>query len=156
MAEDFKAEGPDWQKRHLEAYLDTDGAIGHFIDFTPLGGPAHTPCLVLETIGRKSGKPQRLPLIYGEEGDGFVIIASKGGAPEHPAWYLNLLAKPDVKVQVAGTKYRCLARTVESPDRERLYAMMAKIYPPYIAYQEATDREIPVVLLEATAEIDRL
>lgn len=155
MTEEFKVEGADWAKRHLEAYLRTDGEIGHLLDFTPMGGPPHTPCLILEVIGRKSGEPQRLPLIYGKDGKGFVIVASKGGAPEHPAWYLNLEANPDVKFQVVGTKYRGTARTVASPERERLFDMMAEIYPPYIEYRQKTDREIPVVILEPVAEIDR-
>ncbi len=157
MSEPFKVEGDHWQKRHLEAYLRTDGENGHIVDFSPVGGPAEVPCLILEVTGRKSGEPQRLPLIYGKDGHDFVIIASKGGAPEHPAWFLNLEADPAVKFQVVDKKYRGRARVVESDqDRDRLYAMMAEIYPPYIDYQEKTDRKIPVVLLEPEAEIDRL
>lgn len=156
MADEFKAGGPDWNERHLKAYLDTNGHIGHLIDFTPVGGPAHTPCLILVTTGRKSGKAQMLPLIYGKDNGKFVIVASKGGAPEHPAWYLNLEADPEVKIQVLDKKYRGRASTAEGADRERLYAMMAGIYPPYIEYQEKTDREIPVVLIEPDAEIEKL
>lgn len=156
MTQEFEAGGPDWNKRHLEAYLETDGAVGHLIDFTPLGGPAHTPCLILETIGRKSGQPQMLPLIYGKDGHDFVIVASKGGAPDHPAWYLNLDTQPDVKFQVLDKKYRGKARTVPSPDRERLFDMMAEIYGPYVDYQRNTDRKIPVVALAPEAEIDTL
>jgi deazaflavin-dependent oxidoreductase (nitroreductase family) len=156
MAENFKVEGVDWQKRHLEVYLRTNGEVGHLVDFTAAGGPSDTPCLILEVTGRRSGVPQRLPLIYGKDGKNFVIIASKGGAPEHPAWYLNLTAHPEVKFQVLGKKYRGRARVVASPERELLYENMAKIYPPYIEYQQKTVREIPVVLLEPQAEIDRL
>jgi deazaflavin-dependent oxidoreductase (nitroreductase family) len=114
------------------------------------------PCLILETTGRKSGMPQLLPLIYGKDGENFVIVASKGGAPKHPAWFLNLEAGPDIKFQVADKKYRGKAVVASSADRQRLFDMMAKIYPPYIAYQEKTDREIPVVLLQPEAEIDGL
>src|SRR3978361_799991 len=105
MTERFKVEGPDWQTRHLQAYLETDGEHGHFADFTPLGGPPEVPCLILETTGRKSGAHQLLPLIYGKDGKDFVIIASKGGAPKHPAWFLNLDADPAVKFQIGGKKY---------------------------------------------------
>jgi deazaflavin-dependent oxidoreductase (nitroreductase family) len=156
MTGSFKVGGPDWNKKHLEAYLRTDGEIGHIVDFTPAGGPEETPCLILEVTGRKSGEPQLLPLIYGKDGMGFVIVASKGGAPEHPAWYLNLQADPAVKFQVIDKKYRGRARVAASPERERLFATMAKIYPPYIDYQEKTDREIPVVILDPEGEIDRL
>jgi deazaflavin-dependent oxidoreductase (nitroreductase family) len=156
MTQAFKADSPDWQKRHLDAYLETDGENGHFVDFTPVGGPPEVPCLLLETIGRKSGEPQPLPLIYGEDGDDFIIVASRGGASAHPAWYLNLEAQPEVKVQVAAKKYEGVARTVPSPDRERLFAIMAEIYPPYVDYQQKTDREIPVVAVRPTGEIERI
>jgi deazaflavin-dependent oxidoreductase (nitroreductase family) len=156
MTENFKIEGPDWQQRHLEAYLRTGGEAGHLVDFTLAGGPAATPCLLLGTTGRKSGNPQLLPLIYGKDGKNFVIVASKGGAPAHPAWFLNLEAHPEIKFQVVDKKYRGRARVATSPERERLFEMMAKIYPPYVAYQQKTDRQIPVVLLEPEAEIDKL
>jgi len=156
MSEPIKVGEPDWTKKHLEAYLRTDGAVGHLFDFSAAGGPAATPCLILETTGRKTGQPQLLPLIYGKAEQNFVIVASKGGAPEHPAWYLNLHAQPAVKFQVADKKYRGRARTAASPEREQLFDMMAKIYPPYTEYQNKTERQIPVVVLEPEAEIDRL
>jgi deazaflavin-dependent oxidoreductase (nitroreductase family) len=156
MTQNFKVEGPDWQQRHLDAYLESDGKIGHLVDFGAVGGPPAVPCLILETTGRKSGTPQLLPLIYGQDGENFVIVASKGGAPKHPAWFLNLEAGPEVKFQVVDKKYRGKAVVASSADRQRLFDMMAKIYPPYIAYQEKTDREIPVVLLQPEAEIDGL
>jgi deazaflavin-dependent oxidoreductase (nitroreductase family) len=156
MAENFKVAGEDWKERHLEAYLRTDGEVGHLVDFSANGGPAATPCLILEATGRKSGQPQRLPLIYGKEGKNFVIVASKGGAPAHPAWFLNLEADPAVKFQVADKKYSGHARVAASPEREQLFAMMEKIFPPYTSYQHKTDRKIPVVILEPAAEIDKL
>jgi len=155
MTESFKAGGPDWKNRHLDAYLKTGGKIGHLVDFTPAGGP-EVPCLIFQTIGRKSGKPQTLPLIYGKDGQNFVIVASKGGAPEHPAWYLNLEANPEVKFQVLEAKYTGKAEIAAEPERQRLFDMMAKIYPPYIEYQEKTEREIPVVILHPETTIDRL
>ena len=155
MTESFKAGGADWQDRHLDAYLKTGGKIGHLVDFTPDGGP-ETPCLILQTTGRKSGKPYTLPLIYGKDGQNFVIVASKGGAPADPAWFLNLEAHPQIKFQVLDAKYSGTAKIAAEPERQRLFDMMAKVYPPYIAYQEKTDRVIPVVILEPGAPIDRL
>ena len=157
MAETVKAGSAGWMQDHLARYLRTDGAEGHFVDFTVVGGSASTPCLILETTGRRSGAAHQLPLIYGEDGGRFVVVASKGGAPVHPAWFLNLEAKPQVRFQVGDRKYRGVARIAAGAERARLYAMMAGIYPPYIPYQEkAVNREIPVVLLEPEATIDSL
>jgi proline iminopeptidase len=148
---------PGWTETHLAAYLKTDGAEGHLVDFTIAGGPMETPCLVLKTFGRRSGEARMLPLIYGRDAGRYLIIASKGGAPEHPAWYLNLEAHPEVEFQVIDKKYRGVARTVrDGAERKRLYAMMAAIFPPYIDYQAKTEREIPVVVLEPGTPIDRL
>ncbi len=91
---------PDWQKQHLDLYLRTDGAEGHFVDFTPAGGSSETPNLLLSTIGKRSGEKRILPLIYGEDSGNFVIVASKGGAKHHPSWFLNLEANPAVGFQV--------------------------------------------------------
>ncbi len=155
MTESFKAGGPDWQNRHLDAYLKTGGKIGHLVDFSPAGS-SETPCLIFQTIGRKSGKPLTLPLIYGKDGENFVIVASKGGAPADPAWFLNLEADPAIKFQVLDAKYSGKATIAVGPERQRLFDMMAKLYPPYIEYQEKTEREIPVVILHPEASIDRL
>jgi deazaflavin-dependent oxidoreductase (nitroreductase family) len=145
---------PGWQQRHVALYLKTDGAEGDVVDFGP--GMSEVPCLLLQTTGRKSHAAQTTPLIYGKDGNGFVIVASKGGAPEHPAWFLNLRDNSEVRFQVANKKYRGIARSAASPERERLYAMMTKIFPPYRDYQAKTEREIPVVVLEPKEEIDRL
>jgi deazaflavin-dependent oxidoreductase (nitroreductase family) len=91
-----------------------------------------------------------MPLIYGEADGKYVIVASKGGAPQHPGWYLNLTAQPTVEVQVLADKFRATARTATGEERARLWKMMAAIYPPYDAYQAKTQREIPVVVLERT------
>jgi deazaflavin-dependent oxidoreductase (nitroreductase family) len=147
---------PGWQDAHLELYLRTDGAEGHLLDFSAAGGPAETPCLILKTTGRHSGEPKLLPLIYGQDGGHYVIVASKGGAPNHPAWFLNLEADPKVEFQVIDNKYRGTATLAEGAERTRLYAMMAKIYPPYIDYQAKTEREIPVVLLTPEGEVEKL
>ena len=140
---------PDWMQEHLDRYLETNGAEGHLRDFTAGGGKPDTPNLLLTTTGRKSGKAIILPLIYGKAGSRYVVIASKGGAPEHPAWYLNLVAQPQVDVQVADKKFRAIARTASGEERQQLWQSMADIYPPYNDYQKMTAREIPVVVLEA-------
>src|SRR5258708_895834 len=151
---DFGA--PGWQDAHRDLYTRTNGAEGHLVDFTRAGASAQVPCLILKTTGRKSGEAKLLPLIYGVDGANFVIVASKGGAPKHPAWYLNLAATPEVEFQVVDKKYRGVARVAEGAERERLFAMMAELFPPYLAYKARTEREIPVVVLEPKGEIERL
>ncbi len=139
---------PDWAQKHLDIYLKTNGGEGHLWDMTANGGKADTPHLLLTAIGRKSGNAITLPLIYGKDGGNYVVVASKGGAPAHPAWYLNLVARPQVNVQVADKKFHAVARTAEGEERKQLWRMMAEIYPPYDDYQKLTEREIPVVVLE--------
>ncbi len=147
---------PGWQDRHTGRYIETDGAEGHLVDFRPGGGFDDTPCLILKTTGRRSGEAKLLPLIYGKDGDRFVIVASKGGAPKHPAWFLNLEANPEVEFQVADKKYRGVAKGVDGAERDRLFKAMAVDFPPYNAYRDRTSREIPVVVLEPQGEIERL
>jgi len=141
---------------HLDLYLKTDGAEGHFVNFTSRGGPLETPCLILRTTGRKTGARKLAPLIYGQDEDRYVIVASLGGAPTHPAWFLNLEAEPKVGFQVIDKKFEGLARIAEGAERERLFTMMTQVYPPYVEYQARTSRQIPVVVLEPTTPIERL
>ncbi len=136
---------PDWIQNHIRRYLESDGADGHMWD---LGGPGLVPTLLLTTTGRKSGKPQILPLIYGKTENGYAIVASKGGAPSHPAWYLNLTAHPEVEVQVEAERFRARARTATEAERSTLWEQMVGIFSPYADYQKRTEREIPVVILE--------
>jgi proline iminopeptidase len=133
---------------HLRRYVETDGKDGHMWDSTPVGGPGPIPTLLLTTAGRRSGKPIVMPLIYGEADGKYVVVASKGGAPQHPGWYLNLTANPAVEVQVLANRFRAKARTATGAERARLWEKMAAIYPPYNDYQKKTEREIPVVVLE--------
>jgi deazaflavin-dependent oxidoreductase (nitroreductase family) len=142
-----KTKQPDWISDHIRLYRE-DPDKGHMWDSSAVGVPGFLPTLLLHTTGRKSGKVRVLPLIYKKVGDGFVIIASKGGAPSHPAWYLNLVANPNCKIQVAHDHLRVLARTVQGDERASLWQQLAEIYPPYNDYQAATTREIPVVILE--------
>jgi len=139
---------PVWIAQHVKLYLE-DPEKGHDWDSTPIGGPGVLPCLLLITRGRKTGNTIMLPLVYGQAGDAFVIIASKGGAPAHPAWYLNLLADPECEIQVRMERFRVNARTAQGAEREVLWQQQVEIYPPYNDYQlTAGERQIPVVVLE--------
>jgi deazaflavin-dependent oxidoreductase (nitroreductase family) len=131
---------PDWMTDHIRRYQETDGADGHIW--------RGVPTLLLTTTGRVSGKPQLLPLIYGKDGDDYVVVASKGGAPEHPHWYRNLVENPAVAVQIATDKFSARARTATDQERPRMWKMMSTIWPQYDDYQQQTTREIPLVVLE--------
>ena len=137
----------DWAKEHVERYRASNGADGHI--WTGFDGTGNFPCLLLTTTGRKSGEARTTPLIYGEDGDNFMIIASQGGRPDHPAWYKNLLVEPSVELQVGPDIFAATARTADPEERARLWPKMAEIYPPYDEYQQkaAASREIPLVIL---------
>ena len=127
-------------KEHVARYQETDGAEGHEWQ--------GTVTLLLMTKGRRSGKEYTTPLIYQPEGDAYLIVASKGGAPEHPGWYKNLQANPEVEVQVATRKFKARARTASGEERGRLWQEALKVWPPYADYEKKTEREIPVVVLD--------
>jgi deazaflavin-dependent oxidoreductase (nitroreductase family) len=111
-------------------------------------GPfAGRPVLLLTTTGAKTGQARLAPLVYSREGDGFVIVASKGGAPVHPAWYHNLVANPVVTVEVGGETFEARARVTEGAERDRLFAERATASPNFAEYQRRTTRVIPVVVL---------
>ena len=128
-------------EEHVRRYIETDGEEG----YTWREG---SPILLLTTTGRKSGEERTMPLIFGEDGDSQVLVASRGGAPQHPAWYLNLEANPEVGVQVKADKFRARARIAEGEERERLWKAMNEIWPHYDEYQTKTTRQIPVVVLD--------
>jgi deazaflavin-dependent oxidoreductase (nitroreductase family) len=139
---------PGWIAEHVKLYLE-DPEQARLWDSTAVGGPGVLPCLLLITRGRKTGNTSMLPLIYGQSKGAFVIIASKGGAVTHPAWYLNLEAEPDCEIRVGRDHYRVKARTANGDERESMWQMMAEIYPPYNDYQvTAGERQIPVVVLD--------
>lgn len=139
---------PGWIKDHIAVYLQ-DGEAGHYWDASLGGGQGMLTTLLLTTTGRKSGKPSLLPLIYRPtDSGGYCVIASKGGAPAHPAWYLNLEAEPKVQIQVATQKLNAVARVAEGEEREQLWQLMVDYYGPYTDYQKATQRQIPVVVLD--------
>ena len=137
----------DWMKDHVKRYLSSNGADGHMLKLPSHDKPV--PTLLLTTTGRKSGGKVLFPLIYGPAGKGWVVIASKGGAPDHPGWYKNLAADPAVEVQIEAKKVKATARTVTGPERAKLWKEMAALFPPYDKYKEkAAGREIPVVVLD--------
>ena len=138
---------PDWIKNHMERYIATDGADGYLWDASLGGGKGLVPTLLLTTTGRKSGNALTLPLIFGRAGASYVVVASKGGAPTHPAWYLNLQTNPEVRVQVKGDKFTAHAHTADAAERAALWPKMVEVYGPYEQYQTKTDRQIPVVVL---------
>lgn len=140
---------PDWMVEHANRYLSSGGADGHMYKVTQPGRPQLTvPSLLLTTTGRKSGEKFVFPLFYGKVGDSYLVIASKGGAPKHPVWYLNLVADPKVEVQVGTARLKARARTVTGPERIGLWQKALEFWPPYADYQKKTEREIPVVMLD--------
>jgi deazaflavin-dependent oxidoreductase (nitroreductase family) len=139
----------DWMVEHVKRYLASGGTDGHLYKITVPGhGEITAPALLLTTTGRKSGDKFTLPLFYGTDGDSYFIVASKGGAPEHPGWYRNILANPDVELQVGTKKVKARARTTNGDERDRLWKKALEYWPPYADYQLKTQREIPVVALD--------
>jgi deazaflavin-dependent oxidoreductase (nitroreductase family) len=128
-------------EEHVRRYEETNGEVGHDWE----GG---APCLILTTTGRKTGQERKFPLIYQEHNGSYVIVASKGGDPKHPGWYLNLQANPEVTVQIKGDRFTARARTAPGDERARLWPKMTNVWPAYDEYQVKTDREIPVVVLD--------
>ena len=143
---------PGWMLEHVNRYLSSGGIDGHMYKVTPPGyAEMMVPSLLLTTTGRKSGQRFIFPLFYGMTGDSHFIVASKGGAPDHPGWYKNLLANPDVEVQVGTRKFKVRARTTNGAERARLWQEALKFWPPYADYEKKTEREIPVVVLDPLA-----
>ena len=140
MSEAENLVGPE----HVRRYQETGGEVGH-------DWKRGTKVLLLTTTGRKTGKRTTTPLIYENADDAYLVVASKGGAPEHPGWYRNLSKNPDVEVQVKDDVFAARARTATGDERERLWKLTTLQWPDYEAYQTKTDREIPVVVLERTS-----
>jgi deazaflavin-dependent oxidoreductase (nitroreductase family) len=128
-----------WQRTHTEEYVATDGAKGHRWN--------GTTTLLLTTRGRRTGTARRTPLIYGRDGETYLIVASKGGSPRHPEWYLNLAAHPRVRLQVGAERFDAGARTATPEEKARLWPVMTAQWPAYDDYQTRTDRDIPLVIL---------
>jgi proline iminopeptidase len=140
---------PDWILDHAKRYLASGGTEGHMYKVTPPGYSEMTvPALLLTTTGRKTGERFIFPLFYGKTGDSYIVVASKGGAPQHPGWYRNLVANPEVDVQVGTAKMKARARTATGAERAKLWEKALEFWPPYADYQKKTEREIPVVVLD--------
>jgi deazaflavin-dependent oxidoreductase (nitroreductase family) len=129
-----------WVAQHVRRYVETGGRSGH------RWRGVHT--LLLTTRGRRSGKLRRTALIYGRDGDSYLVVASRGGADSHPAWYLNLAENPRVELQVGADRFAARARTATGEEKPRLWRIMASIWPDYDRYQASTTRDIPVVVVE--------
>jgi deazaflavin-dependent oxidoreductase (nitroreductase family) len=127
-------------EEHVKRYRETDGEVGH--DWQ------NTTVLILTSTGRKSGEERSTPLIYQEYGDDYLIVASKGGSDQPPAWYLNLLADPEVEVQIRGDRFHARARVADAQEKPDMWKTMAATWPAYDDYQHQTTREIPVVVLQ--------
>jgi deazaflavin-dependent oxidoreductase (nitroreductase family) len=132
---DFRLFGDE----HVRQYEATSGKVGHDWNGTSV--------LILHTRGRKSGETRKHPLIYGRDGDDYLIVASKGGAPDHPGWYKNLLAHPEVTIQVWDQLIPVSASTANADEKRRLWPTMTAAWPAYDSYQQKTARDIPLVVL---------
>jgi deazaflavin-dependent oxidoreductase (nitroreductase family) len=126
---------------HAHVYRLTGGLIGHRF-------PGAPPMLLLDHVGARSGVVRTSPLVYVEDGEDLVIVASKGGYARHPAWFHNLAANPDTVIQVGSHRRAVHARVATADERARLWPMAVAVYGGYAGYQERTQREIPLVILE--------
>jgi deazaflavin-dependent oxidoreductase (nitroreductase family) len=124
---------------HIRRYRETDGEVGYLWN--------GVPTLLLEVKGRKSGTVRTSALIFARDGDDYLVVASMGGAPQHPAWYLNLLADPSATIQVKADTLTVIARTATADEKPRLWGLVTDVWPNYDVYQTRTDRDIPVVVL---------
>lgn len=123
---------------HVRAYRETNGEVGYIWN--------GAPTLLLTTRGRKTGLSRTSAMIFGRDGDDYLVVASVGGMPEHPQWYRNLLAEPRAEIQVKAERIPVVARTAESTEKPRLWSIMTGVWPNYDVYQSRTEREIPVVV----------
>jgi deazaflavin-dependent oxidoreductase (nitroreductase family) len=126
---------------HTAVYRATNGLVGHRF-------PGSPPMLLLDHVGARSGTARTSPLVYGRDGANLVLVASKGGYPKNPGWFHNLMANPDTTVQVGSKRHAVHAHAASAEERERLWPLMVKVYSGYDGYQQRTEREIPLVVLE--------
>ena len=124
---------------HVRRYQETNGEVGYLWN--------GVPTLLLTTTGRRTGLARTIAIIFGRDGDDYLLVASKGGAPNHPDWYLNLMAEPEAEIQVRGERLSVVARTASDAEKPRLWQIMTEIWPNYDVYQTRTERVIPVVVL---------
>ena len=138
----------DWVGEHREKYLASGGVEGHIEDLTVVGGHAIGTNLLLKYVGRKSGKTFISPLCYSVFGPEVMIIGSKGGADQHPDWYLNVKAMDEVAIQIGTQAFRATWREAEGAERQAAWDVMVRNFPFYAKYQASTERVIPVLLLK--------
>jgi deazaflavin-dependent oxidoreductase (nitroreductase family) len=127
---------------HIRKYRETDGEVGYLWN--------GVSTLLLTTTGRRSGEPRTSALIFGRDAEDYLVVASTGGAPKHPSWYLNLVANPRAEIQVKGDHLSVSARTASDEEKPRLWRIMTGVWPNYDVYQGRTERRIPVVVLSPT------
>ncbi len=128
-----------FNQEHVRVYRETNGERGYHWRGTTI--------LLLTTTGRRSGEPRTTPLIHRSEGEKWVIVASKGGAPAHPSWFENLQADPNAEIELPGEQVPVVASVARGDERTRLWSLMTEVWPAYEEYQQKTEREIPVVVL---------
>jgi deazaflavin-dependent oxidoreductase (nitroreductase family) len=124
---------------HVRAYRESGGEAGYIWN--------GVPTLLLTVTGRRTGRELTSPLIFARDGDDYLVVASMGGAPKHPLWYLNLQANPQAKIQVRADELAVMARTATADEKPRLWTIVTEVWPNYDVYQSRTDRDIPVVVL---------
>src|ERR1700761_417823 len=124
---------------HVRAYRESGGEVGYIWN--------GVPTLLLTATGRRTGRKITSPLIFARDGDDYLIVASMGGAPKHPAWYLNLQANPEAEIQVKADQLAVVAHTASAEEKPRLWKIVTEVWPNYDTYQARTDRNIPVVVL---------
>lgn len=129
-----------WVRSHIQEYVESEGQKGHRW--------RGLPTLLLTTRGRKSGKLRRTALIYGQDGENYLLVASNGGASHHPLWYLNLVENAEVELQVGSDRFNARARAATPEEKPRLWRLMAEIFPQYDTYQAKAGRDIPLVIVE--------
>lgn len=139
-APDLALVGPE----HVRRYQETDGEVGYLWNGAPI--------LLLTTTGRRSGSPRTNALIFGRDGDRYLVVASMGGAPNHPNWYLNLTSLPAAEIQVRAEHLQVAATTVADDDKARVWKIMTDVWPNYDVYTSRTSRVIPVVALTPAAQ----
>ena len=137
----------DWAVEHREMYLQSGGAQGHIMDLTAVGGHVFSTHCLIKYMGRKSGKTFITGLIYGDIGGEVVICASKGGADNHPAWYLNIRDSETVEFQIGTQAFRASWREPQGQEREKIWNFMVDVFPTYAKYQASTGRKIPLVMM---------
>jgi proline iminopeptidase len=138
----------DYAKAHLRRYLASNGQDGH-LKFQVIndGRPPAPPTLLLAAQGRKSGKWYIWPLTYGTDGDRYLVVGSRGGAPDHPGWAKNLMANPQARIQVGDKRLDVTSTVATGAERTRLWDLMVGVLPEYARYQKKTTRELPVFIL---------